>query len=171
MTGDAVKIHVLTTGGTIDKEYTLEGNLEIGSPMASVVLAEARTGLDISFESVCAKDSLDLDDTDRIEIRKRVEGSETNHILITHGTDTMIDTAAVLLGMPGKVIVLTGSMQPARMRDSDAPFNLGLAIGALQCLPAGVYIAMSGRVFAAGKAVKNRERGLFVDNLGIGDDA
>jgi L-asparaginase len=158
-----MRIHVITTGGTIDVEYSLQGEMVTGPPMVGTLLARARTGLEVTVDSVCRKDSRDLDDTDRDVIRHRVETADAERILITHGTDSMTTTAAHLEGIPGKVIVLTGAMQPARMTDSDAAFNVGLAIGSLHTLPPGVYIAMSGRIFPAGTATKDRRLGLFID--------
>jgi L-asparaginase len=157
-----MRIHVITTGGSIDVEYTLHGTLAIGPPMAAVLLERARTRHEITLESPCRKDSADLDDSDRDLIRHHVRSAEAEHVLITHGTDTMTETAEYLRDVAGKVIVLTGAMQPARMTESDAPFNLGLAVAALQTRPHGVYIAMSGRVFTAGHTRKDRAQGIFV---------
>ncbi|MDX3191223.1 asparaginase domain-containing protein [Streptomyces sp. MN03-5084-2B] len=157
-----MRIHVITTGGSIDVEYTLQGAFAIGPPMAASVLERARTRHEITLESLCRKDSTTLNDTDRDLIRHHVQQTGTEHVLITHGTDTMTTTAEHLRGVTGKVIVLTGAMQPARMTDSDAPFNLGLAVAALQTLSHGVYIAMSGRIFPAGNTRKDRARGIFV---------
>jgi L-asparaginase len=107
------------------------------------------------------KDSLDMDDADRGLVREAVERAPDRHILITHGTDTMIETGKALIGIPGKCIVLTGAMEPANFKSSDAVFNLGVAIGALNTLPDGVYIAMNGRIFDPRKSRKNRERHMF----------
>ncbi|NQX12458.1 asparaginase [Microbacteriaceae bacterium VKM Ac-2855] len=156
-----MQILVLATGGTIDKEYSIAGDLEIGEPQSPRILADVITPLEFVHESVLRKDSLDLDDADRAAIRAHVEATAHERIVVTHGTDTMTATAETLRGIPGRVIVLTGAMQPARMRDSDAAFNLGLAIGAVQLLPEGVYIAMSGQVFPAGAVAKDREAGVF----------
>lgn len=108
-----------------------------------------------------AKDSLELTDDDRALIRQQVLASPGQHVVITHGTDTMIQTALVLTDVPKKTIVLTGAMQPARFHSTDAVFNVGVAIGAVSSLPAGVYIAMSGKIFDPRQARKNRERGCF----------
>ncbi len=155
-------IHVITTGGSIDKEYTVAGNLEIGPPMAPLILALARPTFTVTVESACAKDSLDMDDQDRETIRRRVQACQARYVLITHGTDSMVQTAQYLLRCQDKVIVVTGSMQPARMTDTDAQFNVGLAVGALQCLDPGVYVAMSGRIFPAGRVIKDRAAGQFL---------
>lgn len=155
-------IHIFTTGGTFDKVYyDALSDFQIGEPMAPALLQEARVQFEYQLESLTKKDSLELTDTDRALIQERVLNCSARHILITHGTDTMTTTAAVLQSIQDKVIVLTGAMQPARMRDSDAAFNLGLAVGALQTLPAGVYIAMSGRIFEANQVQKNRGAGCF----------
>ena len=106
-------------------------------------------------ESVLRKDSLDMTDSDRALIRERVAAEPASRIVVTHGTDTMILTALALKGIPGKTIVLTGSMQPARLRVTDAGFNLGTAVAAAQTLPPGVYIAMNGRIFNPDTSRKN----------------
>ena len=155
-------LQIFTTGGTFDKVYyDALSDFQIGEPMAPVLLREAGVNLDFDVASLLKKDSLDMDDTDRALIREQVLACPAQRILIIHGTDSMTQSAEVLRDVPGKVIVFTGAMQPARMRQSDAPFNLGLAIGALQCLGEGVYIAMNGRVFEAGNVQKNRAEGRF----------
>lgn len=157
-----MKIRLFTTGGTFDKIYfDALSEFSIGDPMVPELLEEARVDFEWELEPLLRKDSLEMDDADRALVRERVAACEERLVLITHGTDTMTQTAEVLRRIPGKVIVLTGAMQPARMRQSDAPFNLGLAIGALQCLSEGVYLAMSGRIFEAGAVKKNREAGRF----------
>jgi len=159
---DDFKIRVLATGGTIDKVYfDAKSDYEIGEPQAGMILHEAGVTFDFTVESVLRKDSNDVTDADRQLIRERVLAATENHILITHGTDTMTTTAAELRDIPDKVIVFTGSMVPARFRHNDALFNLGCAVGGLQALPPGVYIAMSGRLFPAGSVRKNREAGRF----------
>lgn len=157
-----MNLQIFTTGGTFDKVYyDALSAFSIGEPMAPELLDEARVSFDYTVTSLLKKDSLDLTDEDRALIRDSVLRSPARHVLITHGTDTMTLTAGELASVTGKVIVLTGAMQPARMRQSDAPFNLGLAIGALQLLDEGVYIAMSGRIFPAHAVRKNRDAGEF----------
>lgn len=157
-----MKIHVLTTGGTIDKVYfDARSEYEVGEPQVLDIFRAARVGFDFTVESVLRKDSLELTDADRGLIRARVEASPVERVLVTHGTDTMVETALALAGIPGKVIVLTGSMQPARFQGSDATFNIGVAVGALLGLGPGVYVAMNGRVFDPARARKNRERNCF----------
>ncbi|MNO82563.1 Glutaminase-asparaginase [compost metagenome] len=160
-----MKLQIFTTGGTFDKVYyDALSDFQIGEPMAPEILREAGVTFEWEVEGLTRKDSLELTDEDRELIRSRVAACPARHILITHGTDTMTRTADVLRDIPGKVIVFTGAMQPARMRDTDAPFNLGVAVGALQVLPDGIYIAMSGRIFEAGKVKKNRAEGRFEDS-------
>lgn len=155
-------IQIFGTGGTLDKlYYDALSEYQIGEPMAGELLEQGRVTIGYAVESLVRKDSLELDDADRQLIHDKVAACPYEHILITHGTDTMTVTAAGLADIPDKVIVLTGAMQPARFRDSDALFNLGLAVGALNTLRHGVYIAMSGRVFPADQVRKNRLAGRF----------
>lgn len=158
-------LQIFTTGGTFDKVYyDALSDFQIGEPMAPKILREAGVTLDYAVTSLLKKDSLDMDDADRALIRKHVLACPARRILIIHGTDSMTQTAEALRDITGKVILFTGAMQPARMRHSDAPFNLGVAIGGLQCLADGVYIAMSGRIFEAGNVKKNRAEGCFEQN-------
>jgi L-asparaginase len=157
-----MKIRFITTGGTIDKIYfDARNNYEVGDSPVQEILAESHATIDFDILSLLRKDSLDLTDDDRKLIRETIVQSRQKHIVVTHGTDTMIETAKVLLGIPQKVIVLTGSLNPARFRQSDAVFNVGAAVAAVQCLPAGVYIAMGGRIFTPDRVRKNRERNRF----------
>lgn len=155
-------IQIFSTGGTLDKVYfDALSEFQIGEPMAGELLEQGRVGFQFAVESLVKKDSLELDDADRALIHDRIVACPHEHILITHGTDTMTVTGAGLADIEGKVIVLTGAMQPARFRDSDALFNLGLAVGALNTLGHGVYVAMSGRVFPVDQVRKNRLAGRF----------
>jgi L-asparaginase len=159
-------IHVLTTGGTIDKVYGISGELEVGAPAFSSLVAPVLTDLTYEVEEVLAIDSLDMTDSDRALICDAVERVRGSLVLITHGTDTMAETATYLrthLSPSDKVVVLTGAMQPASMRSTDAAYNLGAATAAVQLLPPGVHIAMSGRVFPADRVAKDVQRGVFVD--------
>ena len=157
-----MKLHILTTGGTIDKVYfDAKSEYEVGPPQVAEILREANVTFDHTLEAVLRKDSLELDDADRRLVRARVEATDCDRILITHGTDTMVQTALALAGIPGKTIVLTGSMQPARFRNTDAGFNIGVAVGAVQCLPPGVYVAMNGRIFDPRRVRKNAARHAF----------
>lgn len=156
------KIKIFTTGGTIDKIYfDKKSEYEVGDPQAGGVLERANVCFAYEVASILRRDSLDLTDGDRQVIRKAVESAPEKRVVITHGTDTMIKTAAVLSGLPGKVIVLTGSMYPAQFRDSDAVFNLGCAVTAVQTLAPGVYIAMNGCLFDPASSRKNVEQNRF----------
>ena len=151
-----MKIKIFTTGGTIDKIYfDQKSDYQVGDPQAKGVLERANVVLDYEVESIMRKDSLDLTDEDREMIRKKVASTSSERVVITHGTDTMIDTATVLKVVSGKTIVMTGSMYPAQFRDSDAVFNIGCAITAVQILAPGVYIVMNGRIFRSDQVRKN----------------
>ncbi len=155
-------IQILTTGGTIDKIYfDATSEYEIGDPTIPHIFQEVGVHTEYELLSLMRKDSLELTEADRGLIRKQCEQSKHEHILITHGTDTMCETAEYLTGVKGKTIVITGALSPARFRVTDAVFNLGLAMGAVQSKPSGVYIAMSGEIFESGKVRKNREAGKF----------
>jgi L-asparaginase len=153
---------ILTTGGTIDKVYFDQtSEYEVGEPTVPLVFREAGVTLPWRLEPLFRKDSLELDDVDRLAVRAACEAALESRILVTHGTDTMTLTAEALRGLEGKTIVLTGALAPARFRVTDAVFNLGLALGAVQSLPPGVYLAMNGTIFDAGKVIKNRAAGRF----------
>jgi len=158
-------VAILTTGGTIDKIYTLDGQLEVGPPAAEELLRVARPGVPVAVEPILAKDSLDLTDADRDLHLQRISRLRSMRAVITHGTDTMTQTAAYLqrhlAQIADRTLVLTGAMRPAAMRDSDAPFNLGAALLAAQTLPAGVFICMNGQVFRARATFKDRAAGQF----------
>jgi L-asparaginase len=155
-------LQIFTTGGTIDKVYfDALSEFQIGEPMVGQILSDAGVSFDYAIESLMKKDSLEITDGDREQILAKVLASNADRILITHGTDTMAQTAEVLNAATDKTIVLTGAMQPARFRDTDAIFNIGCAIGVLQSQPAGVYLAMNGQVFEAGKVQKNRDAQRF----------
>lgn len=160
-----MKIKIFTTGGTIDKIYfDKKSKYEVGDPQAGGVLERANVSFEYEVESILRQDSLDLTDDDRQVIRKAVESAFEEKIVITHGTDTMIETAKVLEGLLGKTIVMTGSMYPAQFRDSDAVFNLGCAVTAVQTLQPGVYIAMNGCIFDPTTSRKNMEMNRFEEN-------
>jgi L-asparaginase len=156
VTANSNGILILTTGGTIDKVYfDTKGGYQVGAPMVEQILRHGRVTAAVSVVELLRKDSLDMDDADRALIRDAVIDSEAARIIVTHGTDTMVETAQALNGIPGKTIVLTGALQPGRFADSDAPFNLGMAIAAVQVLGAGVYIVANGTVFEGGQVRKN----------------
>jgi L-asparaginase len=157
-----MRLRVISAGGTIDKVYfDAASTYDVGEPQVGPLFKEANVTFEYVIESVLQKDSLAMTDEDRSLIRQRVEASPEKLVLITHGTDTMTATAARLDGISGKVIVLTGSMLPARFRTSDALFNLGCAVGALQVLPPGIYIAMNGQIAPAHTVRKNRAESRF----------
>ena len=157
-----MQLEIFTTGGTIDKVYfDAKSKFEVGEPQILDVLREANLSIDYQVTPLMRKDSLELTDQDRELVRKAVEASEANRIVITHGTDTMTDTARALTELTGKTIVLTGAMQPARFRFTDAVFNIASAMMAAQTLAEGVYITMNGQVFDPAKTRKNVEMNRF----------
>jgi L-asparaginase len=128
-------------------------------------LERANVVLDYEVESIIRKDSLDFTDEDRELIRQKVESTPLERVVITHGTDTMVDTAKVLANISGKTIVMTGSMYPAQFRDSDAVFNIGCAVTAVQILEPGVYIVMNGRIFKPDHVRKNVKLNRFENKI------
>ena len=155
-------IRFLTTGGTIDKIYfDAMSEFEVGESQVKHVLAEGLVGFDYDIVSLFQKDSLELTAEDRQALRDFIEGDDAGRYVITHGTDTMAETAACLQDLPDKVVVLTGALSPARFRTTDAVFNIGMAVAACQIAAPGVYIAMSGQVFAGDQVTKNRARNRF----------
>ena len=157
-----MKIKIFSVGGTIDKVYFDRlSEYQVGFPSVREILDGLPIAFEYEVESLLRKDSLDMTEADRQLVRRRVEAEPCTRLVVTHGTDTMVETARSLVGVPEKIIVLTGSMQPARFRVTDAVFNIGLAIGAVQSLPPGVYIAMNGRVLDPRKARKNLEKNCF----------
>jgi len=147
---------IVTTGGTIDKVYFDDkSDFQVGEPQIGRILQELGVAFRFSVIPLLRKDSLHINAEDRELLRAAISAQETRHVLVTHGTDTMVETAQVLASIADKTIVLTGALNPARFRGSDAEFNIGTAVGAVQCLPAGVYIAMNGRVWHPGKVRKN----------------
>ena len=150
-------LHIFTTGGTLDKIYfDALSEYQIGDPVIEGILKQMKVGFGYQIDELMRLDSLDMTDAHRQQIQQSVVNTEAQHILIIHGTDGMVETAGWLNEINHKTIVLTGAMQPAAFTDTDAVFNIGCAIGALQALDAGVYIAMNGQVFAADQVVKNR---------------
>ncbi|MDG5469144.1 asparaginase domain-containing protein [Deltaproteobacteria bacterium IMCC39524] len=157
-----MQLEIFTTGGTIDKVYfDAKSKFEVGEPQILEVLREANLSIAYQVTPLMRKDSLELTDQDRALVRKAIESSTATRIVITHGTDTMTETARALAGVTGKTIVLTGAMQPARFRFTDAVFNIASAMMAAQTLAAGVYIAMNGQVFDPETTRKNVELNRF----------
>jgi L-asparaginase len=157
-----LKIKIFSVGGTIDKIYFDQKSVyEIGEPQVITILREANTSLEFECESVLKKDSLDMTDEDRLFVDKKIRSEPCNRIIVTHGTDTMIETAKALMPNTDKTIVLTGAIEPARFKSSDASFNIGGAIVAVQTLPGGVYIVMNGQVFHPEQVRKNHDLNRF----------
>jgi L-asparaginase len=156
-------ITIFTTGGTIDKVYfDAQSDYEVGEPLIGDILQEANVTFDFDVETLFRKDSLDLTDADRFVIVERVRESKDQRIVITHGTDTMVKTAQALHEANiEKVVVLVGALNPARFRSSDAIFNIGFAMAAVQTLDEGVYIAMNGHIFPPEGVQKNRAANQF----------
>lgn len=151
-----MKLKIYTTGGTIDKIYfDQKSEFQVGEPQILELLREANITFEFEVESLMRKDSLDMGDADRVLIAERIRNDPNERILLTHGTDTMVETARALVGIEGKTIVLVGSMQPARLRYSDAVFNIGYAVATAQMKPPGIYVAMNGQVFDPLHARKN----------------
>ncbi|MEM1132646.1 MAG: asparaginase domain-containing protein [Pseudomonadota bacterium] len=158
-------IEVFTTGGTIDKVYfDALSEYHVGETTLPDILAENNVHAPHRVTQLMRKDSLELTDADRATICEAVAASDAPHILITHGTDTMVETGKALSRIDGKTIVLTGSLQPARIKNSDAAFNVGFAFAAVQALPPGVYVAMNGQIFDPRVSHKDRAAGRFVND-------
>jgi len=158
-----MRLRFITVGGTIDKVYFDQlSEYQVGAPGVERILQDLPVSFEYTVESLMRKDSLDMTPDDRQRVREAVERCKEQYIVITHGTDTMIETSRLLISIPHKRIVLTGAMQPASFRNSDAIFNLGMAVAVAITQPtAGVWITMSGQVFDPLKARKNRDRGVF----------
>jgi L-asparaginase len=156
-------IRIFVTGGTFDKTYDeIEGTLAFGDTHLPEMLRLGRCHLDVSVRTLMMIDSLAMTDDDRAIVVHNCRSCEESRIVVTHGTDTMVETAAALAaGVSGKTIVLTGAMVPYAFGSSDGLFNLGSALSFAQTLPPGVYIAMNGRHFAWDRVRKNREAGIF----------
>ena len=155
-------IRFITTGGTIDKVYFDElSQFEVGESVLEHILREGLVQFDWDVVPLMKKDSLEIQDSDRRVLRDYIANDDASHYVITHGTDTMPETAEMLRSLKGRTIVLTGALTPARFRTTDAVFNVGMAVAAVQTLEPGVYIVMSGQVFRAGEVRKNREENRF----------
>ena len=160
---DPEPILVVTTGGTIDKVYfDARSNYEVGESVVGDLLRQAKVRLPFETLALLRKDSLEITDAERAMIRERIQARPERRVVVTHGTDTMVETARALVGLEERTIVLTGSLSPARFAQTDAVFNVGMAFAAVQTLPVGVYIVMNGQVFAANGVRKDREHNVFV---------
>ncbi|MBI2406765.1 MAG: asparaginase [Gemmatimonadetes bacterium] len=158
-----MSIRILVTGGTFDKEYNeLNGTLFFRDTYVQQMLERGRCHLPLAIEVLMMKDSLEMTAADRAVIVRACVHCDENKVVITHGTDTMVETAQVLAaGVPNKTVVLTGAMVPYAFGSSDGLFNLGSALSFVQALPPGVYVAMNGRVFPWNNVRKNRDAGVF----------
>ncbi len=155
-------IRFVTTGGTIDKIYFDDmSQFEVGESQVQHILTEGLVNFDYDVVSMFRKDSLDLTDDDRQKLKDFIENDAAERYVISHGTDTMVETAEVLAAIPGKTMVLTGALSPARFKTTDAVFNVGMAVAAVQTVDPGVYLAISGQIFEAGNVRKNREKNRF----------
>ena len=157
-----MKLRIIACGGTIDKVYfDAKSVFQVGEPQVVTVLRESNVCFEYEVESILRKDSLEMTEDDRELVRSAVLKVPESRILITHGTDTMISTARALRRIPGKTIVLTGSMEPAKFKVTDAAFNIGGAVIAVQTLPEGVHIVMNGLVLDPMRIVKNMAANRF----------
>ncbi|QIK81219.1 asparaginase [Lysobacter sp. HDW10] len=153
---------IVTTGGTIDKIYfDAKSDYQVGDPQIGRILEDLGVAFRFRVIALLRKDSLFIDQADRELMRATIEAQPESHVLITHGTDSMVETAKVLAAIPDKVIVLTGALNPARFEGSDAEFNIGCAVGAVQSQRPGVYIAMNGRIWDPANVRKNVEANRF----------
>ncbi|MCX6136025.1 MAG: asparaginase domain-containing protein [Ignavibacteriales bacterium] len=162
-----MKIRIIVTGGTFDKEYNeLKGELFFKNTHLPEMLTLGRSRLPIEIRTLMMIDSLDMSDADRASIADACASMEEHNIIITHGTDTMVDTARVIAGkIKDRTIILTGAMVPYKFGSSDGLFNLGSALAFVQTLPCGVYIAMNGRYFPWDNVRKNKTIGEFEEIL------
>ena len=155
-------IRFITTGGTIDKIYFDDlSQFEVGESQIQHILHEGLVDFDYEVIPLLHKDSLDISEEDRRKLHDYIAADDGDRYIVTHGTDSMADTAKVLADLDGKIIILTGALTPARFKTTDAMFNVGMAVAAAQVVSPGVYIAMSGQVFSAGHVRKNRAENRF----------
>ncbi|MFC3194739.1 asparaginase domain-containing protein [Marinicella sediminis] len=155
-------LKIITTGGTIDKLYFDDlSDYQIGKPIIGELLNTYHVGFDFEVVPLMKKDSIYITDEDRELIRQVIAKSDEQHFLITHGTDTMVDTARFLHGIEDKTIVLTGALTPARFNATDAIFNIGCAVAAVQTKPPGVWVIMNGLVWDPEHVRKNRKANRF----------
>lgn len=155
-------LEILTTGGTIDKVYfDKKSNYEVGDPFVEELLHKMNVNISFKVKSLMRIDSLDMNDIHREEILNYIMNSNANNFLITHGTDSIVETAIYLKKISDKTIVLTGSLKPAIFIDNDAIFNVGSALTSAQILKKGVYIVINGQVFNPDNVRKNLEKNIF----------
>ncbi len=158
-----MRLTIITTGGTIDKIYfDAKSDYQIGDPQIAEILRAFNVAFEFDVVALMRKDSLDMNDQDRALIRATVASHANDHFIITHGTDTMVDTARALSDLADRnTVVLTGALNPARFMGSDAVFNIGCAVAACQTLDRGIYIAMNGRIWDPHRVRKNRSSNRF----------
>ena len=155
-------IDIITTGGTIDKVYfDKKSDYQVGDPFIGDLLTKMNVNVDYQISPLMRIDSLEMDDDDRKKILNHIVKSNFDKILITHGTDTIVDTAIYLNQLKNKTIVLTGSLKPTLFIDNDAIFNIGCAFTSVQTLSRGVYIIMNGQVFEPSNCRKNIDKNIF----------
>ncbi len=155
-------IRFITTGGTIDKIYfDATSQYEVGESNVEHILGDALVNFDYDVVPMFQKDSLEFTDENRQAMKEFIESDDASLYVITHGTDTMVETAAKLSSISRKTIILTGSLSPARFKTTDAIFNIGMAVAAVQSVKPGVYLVMNGQVFAEGEVIKNRAANRF----------
>ena len=160
-----MKIAFIQTGGTIDKDYprvTKGYAFEISEPAVKRILEKLNPSFEYDVISILKKDSLDITKNDREKIFETCKKIKSNKIIITHGTDTMLDTAKKLSSIKEKTIIITGAMRPERFSNSDAPINIGVAIGAINVLLNGIYISMNGKIFSWDRCKRNQS-GQFIE--------
>ena len=158
-----MKISIITTGGTIDKVYfDAKSDCKVGDPQIKSILERVGATIEMDLVELFYKDSLEITDEDRQAIARAAESAQSDRIIVTHGTDTMVETAKALAEVSKRrTIVLVGSLSPARFRETDAEFNIGVAVGAVQSLGPGVYLAMNGQIFDPEHVRKNRSANRF----------
>ena len=157
-------VEILITGGTIAKTYdAISGELVFDKDHLSKMISQARITKQLSSKLLFLKDSLDMDENDREIIKEAVLASKSKHIVVLHGTDTMVESARYIGEIGEKRVVFTGAMIPYALKNSDALFNFGFALGVVEGLDSGVYIAMNGRVFKRDSVQKDREEGVFIE--------
>ena len=159
-----MKILFIQTGGTIDKDYpkSVKGYaFEIGEPAVKRILEKIKPSFDYEILPLIKKDSIELTEDDRRKLYEVCANADANKIIITHGTDTIIETAEYISGIRNKTIILTGAFKPERFKDSDAEFNVGAATGAVSPLGPGVYVCMNGRISLWNKVKRDKE-GKFI---------
>lgn len=155
-------IRFITTGGTIDKIYfDATSQYEVGESNVEHILGDGLVNFDYDVVPMFQKDSLEFTDENRQAMKEFIESDDASLYVVTHGTDTMVETAAKLSSISRKTIILTGSLSPARFKTTDAIFNIGMAVAAVQSVEPGVYLVMNGQVFAEGEVIKNRAANRF----------